>query len=66
MDRLRLCKYQLKLLAFLILISTGVTAIVASYVPEEDLKTLYRKAGKRSSKRSRVRRWDGAEIEEED
>jgi hypothetical protein len=52
--------YQLRLLAFATLISTGVTSVVASYVPEQEIKQILR-----HGKRLRVRRIDCMEDDPE-
>lgn len=48
--------YPLRLLALATLLSTGVTSVVASYVPEQEIKQILR-----HGKRVRVRRIECAD-----
>lgn len=53
--------YQVRLLAFAAMLSTGVTSVVANYIPEQEIKQILR-----HGKRVRVRRIDCTDIQSDE
>lgn len=58
---IRFYQYHVRLMAILIMLATGGTLVVSSFIPERDLKQVLRKG-----KRMRLRRIDGTDIEEDE